>query len=100
MLHEFLDDDLRNKCAGRRITKLVLSLEVLLDSYHRLNAATVHEFHHKVNLAFLVKDAMVLNEGRKGFVDHLKFIVELMALVFIVKVDDLHKDGRFEKFES
>ena len=96
MLHESRDDDLWDECAHLR---LGIILEGLLYCNDGLDTTAVHELHDQVDEAFLVEDTVVLDERRECFVQHIKLVVELVALVFVVKVYYLQRE-RAGKFES
>lgn len=83
MLHESRDDDLWDECAHLR---LGIILEGLLYCNNGLDTTAVHELHHQIDEAFLVEDTVVLDERRECFVQHIELVVELVALVFVVKV--------------
>jgi len=105
MRDKFRDDNFWDQWAT---LSLLRRLESLLHRDYCLNTTAVHELHHKIDHSLIVENSMVLDllaietfsgqrvgEGStyelgQCLVEHLEFIVELMPLVFVVKVDDLH----------
>ena len=56
---------------------------LLLNGDHCLKASTVHVLHHEMDLTLVEEDPMVVDQDWIDLIDLVKFVVELVSLLFL-----------------